>query len=328
MPLPDQLNEQLYQLLSTVPRHALTTASEQLTHRYRSSTRDQDGLFMTDRAHRLAYLAVRFPATYAVVESVLEELKLRVPMFSPSSIVDYGCGPGTATWAATQSFPSIISATLHERDSALLEIGKELMCRSLNPTLASSSWNVSDLIKLQNFTINDLSILSYVVGELPIDLLPSLISKIWSCTSQVIVVIEPGTPHGFERIRVIRNHLIANDAYLVAPCPHQNQCPMRETDWCHFPQRLDRSEIHRAVKEVNIGYEDEKYSYIIASKVQVKLPDARIIRHPKTHSGHVELSLCAQSGLEQKTISRRHGALYKQIRKCHWGDGINLNSGV
>jgi len=322
MPPPDELQEKMHYLLSTVPRHALAAASEQLTKRYRSEKRDQENSFMTDIAHRLAYLAVRMPATYAVVERVLEEIRLRFPPFAPTTLTDYGSGPGTATWAASESFPDLKTAILFEADQNLLTLGKQLMQNSSTPALASATWHTQDLLQLDKFPITDLSILSYVVGELPIELLPPLISKIWESTSQVLVIIEPGTPHGFERIRLLRDHLISLNAHLVAPCPHQNQCPMTGSDWCHFSQRLERSETHRLIKEVSLGYEDEKYSYIVASKSPVTLPSARILRHPNIHSGHVDLTLCTPTGLEKTIISRRQGPLYKLARKSDWGDAL------
>ena len=69
-----------------------------------------------------------------------------------------------------------------------------------------------------------------------------------------------------------------------------------------------------------MGYEDEKFSYVIASKKVVPLPESRIIRHPQHHSGHIDLVVCCQKGLEKKIISKKQKSLYKQTRKSQWGD--------
>ena len=38
-------------------------------------------------------------------------------------------------------------------------------------------------------------------------------------------------------------------AYVVAPCPHDGQCPMEGTkSWCHFAQRFQRSDLQRRHK--------------------------------------------------------------------------------
>lgn len=48
----------------------------------------------------LAYAIVQSPLTYAPIARVFSELAKRFPNWSPSSVLDFGCGPGTALWAA------------------------------------------------------------------------------------------------------------------------------------------------------------------------------------------------------------------------------------
>lgn len=45
-------------------------------------------------------MAARMPACYAAVYKVLEEVSMRLPLFNPESMLDFGSGPGTAIWAA------------------------------------------------------------------------------------------------------------------------------------------------------------------------------------------------------------------------------------
>ena len=268
----------------------------------------------------MAYLAVRLPATFSVVRRVLNELRQRLPLFSPTTLCDIGAGPGTASWAAIDVFPAIDRVSLHEKDKWWLATGKKMMGTSSHQSLRNAQWVETDLMQASSFGLHDLTVLSYVVGELSIDAMKRLIDDAWESTSQVISIIEPGTPHGFERIRIIREHLLGKQAHLVAPCPHEKACPMKDGDWCHFSERVARSSLHMAVKDVKMGYEDEKFSYVIASKSPVELPESRILRHPKHHSGHIDLVLCGQTGIENKTVSKKLGVLYKQTRKLDWGD--------
>lgn len=55
-----------------------------------------------NREESLAYAAARLPACYAVIFRVLKELQIRQPRFQPLTMLDFGAGPGTATWAAMQ----------------------------------------------------------------------------------------------------------------------------------------------------------------------------------------------------------------------------------
>lgn len=320
MSLPDDLKNGLQVALQRVPRNALAQAAEELSKRYRSPVRDHTQVFMNTDLHRLAYLAVRMPATYAVVTRVLTEIQYRMPAFAPKTLGDLGSGPGTASWAATKVFSSLATITLLEQDNDWLRIGHQLMQHSSHSILKAAKWRQNDLRLEAELGNYDLAVLSYVIGELPVESLPGFIDKAWKATSQVLVIIEPGTPHGFERIRIARQKLIELGGFLVAPCPHHRQCPMPPGDWCHFVQRLERSELHMAVKEVDRGYEDEKFSYVVAARSPVVLPEARVLRYPGKHSGHVDLFLCAQSGLEQRTISKKQGPAYKHARKLDWGD--------
>lgn len=321
MRLPEDLSLALSEELAKVPRKGLSEAAAELSQRYRSSERDKHKVFMSDEMHRLAYLAVRLPATFAVVARVLEEIKKRLPDFSPKSVCDLGAGPGTATWAAIKEFPDIAQAVLYEKDSQWLGIGRRLMEKADEQCLREAVWRQGDISDEFAFEPQDLVVLSYVVGELPVVELCEYISKIWKLTGHVLAIIEPGTLHGFERIRLVRERLIQEGAFMVAPCPHCNTCPMAHGDWCHFSQRLERSAWHMSIKDVALGYEDEKYSYVVVSKTPVALPEARVLRHPQHHSGHIDLTLCAREGLEHQVVSRRQGAVYKQARKLEWGDG-------
>ena len=60
----------------------------------------------------------------------------------------------------------------------------------------------------------------------------------------------------------------------------------RKDDWCHFAQRLERTSLHRHLKSGELGYEDAKFSYMVAAKEEVARVKARIIRHPLIGKGH------------------------------------------
>ncbi|HEY5162745.1 MAG TPA: small ribosomal subunit Rsm22 family protein, partial [Terriglobales bacterium] len=77
---------------------------------------------------------------------------------------------------------------------------------------------------------------------------------------------------------------------------------------------------HRRLKGGDLGYEDEKFSYLIASKIAGNQASARIVRHPLKHSGHVKLALCTPDDLQRPTITKSQQELYRAARKAEWGD--------
>src|SRR5215212_7860823 len=70
-------------------------------------------------ADALAYALARMPATYAAVTASLNALCEINPEFAPKNLLDVGAGPGTATWAAAEAFPSLQGFALLDANDAL-----------------------------------------------------------------------------------------------------------------------------------------------------------------------------------------------------------------
>lgn len=322
MAIPEALKEAIEAIIASSPFHALKEAREELTQRYRhQQMKGQD--FMDNEMQRISYLVTRMPATYAVIARVLQNVRSLMPDLALRSFLDLGAGPGTAMWAAAEVFPEITQFDLMEKDADLAGLGQRLAVYHPQPAIKQSFWHLQDLEQASLLPPHDLIVLSYAVGELAPAIVPHLIEACWKATNQCLVIIEPGTPIGFERIRAIRRQLIALGAYMVAPCPRTSACPMIEGDWCHFSERVERSSLHRRMKEGTLGYEDEKFSYVAVSKRPCELPYARVLRHPLKKSGHMILTLCtADHGKQIKTLSKKDGDLYKKARKLEWGSDI------
>src|SRR5262249_52533930 len=124
---------------------------------------------------------------------------------------------------------------------------------------------------------------------------------------------------GFSRILAARQELIALGAAIAAPCPHQADCPMSGSDWCHFSARIERTSLHRRAKSGTLSYEDEKFSYVLAARSAVDRAAAKVIPHPIKLKGHVRLDLCGGGGLEKKIVSRKKKEQYRAARKAEWG---------
>lgn len=319
MSLPENLKAAISAEIGAYSIEQLAQASDALSKRYRDKE-VKGKLLMASKDDRNAYLAARLPATYAVIHRVMAELKTRAPLIEISSLLDLGSGPGTALWAVSDIFPEIRKATLVEYNAELIELSQRLMRVGTHPLLNGTKWQRSSLAEDLPFEKHDLVVLSYVIGELTPSVIANLVQRSWQATSQALVIIEPGTPEGFERIRAVRQQLIDLGACMAAPCPHALECPMPKGDWCHFSERVERSSRHRLTKGGTLGYEDEKYSYVAFTRTPCVLPNARVLRHPMKHSGHIGVVLCTPEGLVKKTISRKDGDFYKKARKIEWGD--------
>ncbi|MGI4850507.1 MAG: small ribosomal subunit Rsm22 family protein [Janthinobacterium lividum] len=318
MLLPPSLRLKLDLAFKECDKQNIQSARRGLTQRYRESG-DRSALippFMTTRWDRLSYMATRMPATYAVCHHVLNQLQKYDTEIT--SLLDLGSGPGTALWAAHDLFSYLNQVTLIEQDQSLSQEGAALFNKDIHQKNITFLWQ--SLQSAIPFKSHDLVCLSYVLGELPARDLQPLIEAAWQATTEFLILLEPGTPDGFQRIKEARAQLIQQGAFILAPCPHDLECPMVQGDWCHFSGRLARSALHRQIKESSLPYEDEKYSYIIASKKTRDRPLSRIIRRPKQGSGHFILDLCTENGLERKIISKKMPTLYRAARQASWGD--------
>ena len=141
-----------------------------------------------------------------------------------------------------------------------------------------------------------------------------------------MALLEPGTPAGFARILEARRLLAEWGAFIAAPCPHSSECPLRTPDWCHFAVRVERSRAHRLAKGGDLGYEDEKFSYVIATRSEPVASVARVLRHPLHSAGRVELKLCTAAGLTTLFAGKKHPS-WKQARKASWGDRWRMEGG-
>ncbi len=319
MQLPRQLARAIVIETARCDPRSLTTATSELSHRYRSEN-SAESRFLFTPAHRYAYLAARMPATFAAAHAVFTTARQLMPSECVSTLLDLGAGPGTAGWAALSVFDWVKEMTLVEQDEDWIQIGRSLADSGECTALEDADWTHADLRGDRTFNLHDLVVCSYVLSEMEEIAARGVLNAAWAATGRAIVIIEPGTMRGFNRIRRLRDDLIALGGHVVAPCPHHDVCPVTANDWCHFSQRVERSPRHRRMKSGLLGYEDEKFSYVVASKHPVERAVARVIRHPLRRSGHAHIPLCTREGLETITVARSDKENWRRARKVAWGD--------
>lgn len=324
MELPAPLRAAVEQMLAHEPIERLARASERLSDRYRREVRD--GKFHLDgELAAKAYLATRLPATFAAVRAALSMVEEASPDFEPASLLDFGAGPGTVFWAATDAWPELDRATLVEASPAIRSVGAALATHSN----VASEWLAGDVTgTVPQLEPADLVTLAYVLDEIAETAIPTVVQRLWDLTAHTIVIVEPGTPAGWRRILAARQTLIDAGAQVVAPCPHAQTCPITAPDWCHFSRRVARSRVHRLSKGAEVPWEDEKYIFIAASRHAAAPPSARVLAPPRTSSGLARLKLCLADGrAEELTVSRRDGAVFKAARRADWGDAFEPETG-
>lgn len=281
----------------------LRLAQQHLTKQYRIEHQTQ----LLSSVERDVYLQARMPATQTVCEKVLAHIAQK----NITSMLDLGCGPGSATMAAVQVLPQLQTLHLVDRDAKYeYAFGQAYQTQFFKQ-------DFQQLCLLQAY---DLIVLSYALSECNDRLREQVLTQAWGHTQQYLVVIEPGTPYGYASLLKTRQHLIGQGAFLMAPCPHECACPLVAPDWCHFKVRLQRSKIHQQIKQGTKSFEDESYSFAIFSKQPMTVKNKCIIKKPMVRTGHILFELCTADGLQKQTVSKKDKICYMQAKKLAWGE--------
>lgn len=320
MELPGPLRQGVERILEKVPLPVLKQAARTLSDRYRAELRD-GRLHMAEEMAVKAYLATRLPATYAAVRASLDAVSEARPAYTPKTLLDVGAGPGTVLWAAADLWPDLEEAVLIEASAAVRRVGEALATEAITARIA---WLAGDVtIDLGALKPADLVTCAYVLDEIAPASLPKLVDRLWQLTADTLLVIEPGTPAGWQRILAARRQLVEAGAHVLAPCPHEMPCPLAAPDWCHFSRRVARSRLHRLAKDADVPWEDEKFIYVAASRHPAPSRAARVIAPPKSGSGKVLLKLCEKDGsASEKLFTKRDGDAFRLARRLDWGDTL------
>jgi ribosomal protein RSM22 (predicted rRNA methylase) len=291
---------------------------ERLIANYRGST-PTDAPILRDRADVAAYAAYRMPATFEAVRSALAAFADAVPGWAPGSHVDIGGGTGAATWAVSATWDGVRPVTVLDWAEPALALGREIA--AAHPALKEARWQRARIGAELTLAGTDLITVSYVLNELAEADRAALVDAA-AAAAQAVVIVEAGTPAGYDRIIEARDRLVRAGFRVAAPCPHSAACPIVPgTDWCHFSARVSRSSLHRQVKGGSLAYEDEKFAYVAATRLPAAPAPSRVVRRPQIRKGQVLLDLCeSDEQLARRTITKRHGDLYKAARDTDWGD--------
>lgn len=313
MIFPEQIREETQRLCSSENINSLAAAAQRISEVYRS---DKKNRTIGGWLDILVYAAARMPATFGAVSRAIE---LSLPCFTGeiNSVADYGAGTGTGIIAAAL-LTEADDLHAYEQEPNMIKLGK----RFCEITGLSVNWETCDLTKKFPERRTDLSLCCYCLNELPDTAREKSLAALAE-NSDRLIIVEPGTPHSFAQMKKTRAWLISHGFSIAAPCTHEGECAISEGDWCHFSERVQRSALHKRLKGGDAPYEDEKFCFIAAQRTSIASEKAksRIIRKPIIQSGRITLTLCTESGIETRTVTKSNPH-FKFARKAETGDSL------
>ncbi|KAM9330784.1 ribosome assembly protein METTL17, mitochondrial [Gastrophryne carolinensis] len=286
----------------------------------------------------LVYLAARFAGGFAAVTRALKEISHRVPDFKPQTLLDFGSGVGTVTWAAHAFWGNSLKEYICVDGSASMNNLSELIMKG---GVESGDMHIRGIYFRQYLPVSpkvqhDLVISAFSLNELPnFAAREKTIQALWRKTGGFLVLVENGTREGHQLLMEARDIVLQGGdkeiwddrpACVFAPCPHEMQCPKLAEKAklpCNFVQQYQSLPLNWNPPE-----RWEKFSFLIFSRGIVASNDSNwprvigpVLRRPR----HVHCHTCASDGkLHHDVLTpRRHGKdLYRCARNCEWGDRL------
>ena len=203
----------------------------------------------------LAHVADHLPQYFASVLRPVTDVCKRLPEFLPRNVLDYGAGCGEGIYAMNEAFPDAPPRILAvEPCLPLAAVG-----RAFTEGMNGVTWSGAVPPPGPNSGV-DLVLLNNALAELPVEEQRSLVLKLWGHCSGVMLIVDAGTPAGFQAVAAARQLLLERgpSSAVVAPCAHSHTCPVQDGrgidfkyKWCHFSQRVISPSFQRAVSTIH-----------------------------------------------------------------------------
>ncbi len=323
--LPEPLEKAIEKVLQE-DRTLLSASAQSIHTRYMSREKSKNGEYLNSFSDALAYLALRFPATYAQISASLIQVQESLASWQPVTVLDIGSGPGTGVFSAHELWPSIESATCIDVNNDLKNLGEKIMGDTQFPV--KTLWKSRDVTNgIGEETIYDLVILSNVLNELDKDEAEQLVADAYKLCRGVLVIIEPGTGFGHTLIQHIAKDVLPGQ--LLAPFV-ANSFVLTKDYWVHFSQRFIRPDFQRTLRQemrdslhMASDWEEAKYCYVAMSKLPAEDTFwGRSIGAVDKQKGFLILPVLTSDALIQVKVMKRHKAQYNFAKELKWGEPI------
>lgn len=226
------------------------------------------------------------------------------------SILDVGCGPGTAALSLLHSLEKRLRITCVESSPPMRELAKRLISAwSINKNLVDVTMRSTIQGAPQTY---DLVIAANVLAELDqsesqstLDLLATSIAP-----AGYLFLVEPGQQQHTRRLMALRDRVIDHypDLTPIFPCPRIDNCPMLRaspTDWCHDSLEWKQPPLNAQLDQLlDFNKHRIKYAAFVFQRGGVPRSGLRLITPPKKTRLGTEALICADSFYGRMTVRK------------------------
>uniref|UniRef100_A0A2P2I1U1 Methyltransferase-like protein 17, mitochondrial n=1 Tax=Hirondellea gigas TaxID=1518452 RepID=A0A2P2I1U1_9CRUS len=290
----------------------------------------------------MAYMMARLPADYAALVKAMSQLKAQLPDFAPSSMMDFGSGVGSATWAVDKVWPKQCQEVVNVDNSSEMNLLNEKLQRG--GTLEGPYQQRSKRTFFRNYlpisaTIkHNLVVMSRTLLELnSADARLRILDILWKTVTPggCLLLVEDGRYQSFDLMLEAREFLrvgieatgSGRRGIIVAPCPHQHSCPLLLKEKRY--RKCTDSIMHLTLDKDTSTVPEETFSYLAVYKPKArdlvegfKIANCnawpRIVQPVKT-SSHSIVRVCNKYGdLQELSVTNaKNGNLCRQVARRH-----------
>uniref|UniRef100_A0A452R6N7 Ribosome assembly protein METTL17, mitochondrial n=1 Tax=Ursus americanus TaxID=9643 RepID=A0A452R6N7_URSAM len=270
----------------------------------------------------LVYMAARLDGGFAAVSRAFHEIRARVPEFQPQTLMDFGSGTGSVTWAAHSAWgQSLREYMCVDSSAAMLVLAEKL----LKGGSESGEPYVPGVFFRQFLPVSPKVQFDVVVSAFSLSELPSkadrteLVQTLWRKTSHFLILVENGTKAGHCLLMDARDLVLKGKekspldprpGFVFAPCPHELPCPQLTASKplaCSFSQAYHCIPFSWNKKK----QKEEKFSMVILARGSPEEANRwpRITQPILKRPRHVHCHLCCPDGHIQHAVitARQHG---------------------
>lgn len=274
--------------------------------------------YLAQQNLRRAYVHYYLTINAEKVGRVLDEMRHYAPPRRRPRVLDFGCGPGTASIALLLRRKARELWLVDTVDEALDDAAYLVRHLGVEPRTAH------DVPPGEKF---DLILAANVFSETWPPLEEHLTDKGY------LVVVEPALRERTRRLMEWRDGKVAEGWKVAAPCLGEPKCPMLEHPdlWCHqdlpWPRPAAIAEVDRRVGLVK---ETLKYSYMVLTRkgrTLADLPgDARVVSNVHHEKGKVWAWVCRREGplCRAEVLSRHRSPATAAFFHAGRGDVLKL----
>ncbi|XP_059562518.1 methyltransferase-like protein 17, mitochondrial isoform X3 [Myotis daubentonii] len=185
----------------------------------------------------LVYMAARLDGGFAAVSRAFHEIQTQLPEFQPKTLMDFGSGTGSVTWAAHSIWgQSLREYMCVDSSAAMLDLAEKL----LKGGSENGKLYIPGVFFRQFLPVSPKVQFNVVVSAFSLSELPSkadraeIVQTLWRKTSDFLILVENGTKAGHCLLMEARDLVLKGKekspldprpGFVFAPCPHELPCP-------------------------------------------------------------------------------------------------------